>query len=543
MRSTVPIDIDIKIAVISGWGLAGVSFYNATNTVFSDGWALLVKALEPLLEPLRKIVGMLREVMVLLNSALMELSKYVSKVIERIYDAVMGPIIELKAFVEEHLDTIMNRSIGGFADMTEYIFKATMKKQTVGISFMGLTLTFSFDLVSMAKNVRNIVTMSLSGEINGLSLKSGLTLKEKDTPSGRDFFLTGNAALTGKDWDMEIKFDPVMKSMKHLVTMEGTVRGTSFDVVMPDLVQYRETGVRLSDIEGIGTVLSNIPLPALGLKGSLDAGLDIKYNVPFEDGVVINEVESNPPGEDSGFEWVELYNSSFKTVDISGYSISAGTNEIVKRMFLGDVVLAPHERLLVVLDKKVVLVNGKNAVMNGEKVILRDREGRIVDETPVFKDTSNSSYTWQRVADGAVDWTFAMGTPGSGNCGGLVNGDMMKGYMRKIFRESAIKALEEMDGVLMGTEDLSAFLQRAIQDAITSTIDMIAGCLVEASLFVSFEVSDAAGASATGIRIALSVDSKTVGNTLKYIVGKSKPCFSIWKIRTESTEAKYCTTT
>jgi hypothetical protein len=124
------------------------------------------------------------------------------------------------------------------------------------------------------------------------------------------------------------------------------------------------------------------------------------------------------------------------------------------------------------------------------------------------------------VADGAVDWTFAKGTPGEGNCGGLVNGDMMKGYMKKIFKDSAIRALEEMDGVLDGTEDLSAFLQRTIQDAISSTIDMIAGCMVEASLFVSFDVSDAAGASATGIRIALSIDSETVGNTLKYIVGE-----------------------
>ena len=519
MSSTVPISIDIKIAVVSGWGLSGVS-YKASNTIFSDGWELLMKVLEPLLEPLRKIFKIVNEVMILIGSSLLELSKYVSKVVEKLYYAIIEPMVELKTFIEEQLDNIMNQTVGEFAGVVEYIFKATMKKQTVGLSFMGLTLTFTTDLVSFVKNVKTILTVKLSGELSGLWIECGLTIKQKDLKDGKDFFITGNACIKGEDWDVEIHIDPLMKSMDHLATINGEARGTSFDIVFPYVVQYQEASLKLSDIEGIGDVLSNIPLPLLGLKGSFDAGLDLKYNIPFATGVVINEFESNPPGDDLGNEWVELYNSSNRTADISGYSIIAGSNEKTKRMILEKIILSPHERLLIILDRHVKLLNDKNDTLNGECVILKNRENIEIDRSIVGKDKENSSYTWQRVADGALDWTFAKGTPGTGNCGGLVNGDLIKGQMKNIFKESATRTLSDMGGVLNGTEDLNELIQRAIQDAINTMIDMIAGCLVEASIFVSFEVMDASGTSATGIKIALSIDSKTVGDTLKFLVGE-----------------------
>lgn len=38
--------------------------------------------------------------------------------------------------------------------------------------------------------------------------------------------------------------------------------------------------------------------------------------------LIINEVLSNPTGDDSGREWVELYNNSSSTIDLSGFTIS-----------------------------------------------------------------------------------------------------------------------------------------------------------------------------------------------------------------------------
>ena len=47
----------------------------------------------------------------------------------------------------------------------------------------------------------------------------------------------------------------------------------------------------------------------------------------ISDHVVINEIETNPPGDDSKLvaEWVELYNPTQNTVDTSGWTIGATT--------------------------------------------------------------------------------------------------------------------------------------------------------------------------------------------------------------------------
>ena len=45
------------------------------------------------------------------------------------------------------------------------------------------------------------------------------------------------------------------------------------------------------------------------------------------DHVVINEIDINPPGDDSKsiIEWVELYNPTNSPIDISGWSVASTT--------------------------------------------------------------------------------------------------------------------------------------------------------------------------------------------------------------------------
>ena len=47
----------------------------------------------------------------------------------------------------------------------------------------------------------------------------------------------------------------------------------------------------------------------------MDVGLDIKYSAPFETGVLINEIESNPEGDDVDNEWVEIINNTATSPD------------------------------------------------------------------------------------------------------------------------------------------------------------------------------------------------------------------------------------
>jgi hypothetical protein len=520
ISGTVPIHVDLKIPVMSGWQLEGVYGYKASTTFLEDGWKILLDALDPILKPIRELLKIINEVISILGPALMEIMNYATAVIEKLYSAIMGPMLEIKNFAEGELSAMLDRAVGGYADMVEFIFRATLKKQTVGISFLGMALTFSTDIASFVKNVKNVLIVELSGEVSGVAFNCGMTINERDLSKGKERFITSEIKITGEDWNLRMKLDPMMKTGNRLASLNGIVKNTSLDVVFPHTVQYREAGVRLSDLDGIGAMLSNIPLPALGMKGSLDAGLSLKYDIPFKTGVVVNEFESNPPGNDVGNEWVELYNASATSADITGYTLVAGSNTKTKRMTLGEIVLAPRELYVVNLDSHMVLMNDKNNVLDGECIILLDREGKEVDRSIVGKDRENNSYTWQRVADGAVDWVFAEGTPGTGNCGGFVNGELVKGTMLKIFKESAVKTMNDMGGLLDGTEDLSEFLQRAIQDAITTAIEHISGCLIEASVFVSFDVTDLAGTTATGFRIALSINTKTVSETIKYLVGE-----------------------
>lgn len=100
-----------------------------------------------------------------------------------------------------------------------------MKKQTVGMSFMGLTLTFSTDVVSFVKSVRNLLTVRLSGEIGGLEIDCGMTVKEKDSAGGGEYFITGGAEVSGEDWDLDLDLDLLMKSSDH-----RTVSGRSAEL-------------------------------------------------------------------------------------------------------------------------------------------------------------------------------------------------------------------------------------------------------------------------------------------------------------------------
>ena len=68
----------------------------------------------------------------------------------------------------------------------------------------------------------------------------------------------------------------------------------------------------------------NIPLVFSIL---LFAGILVPAYAQTSDNVVINEVDINPPGDDSASisEWVELYNPTASEIDIGGWQIASTT--------------------------------------------------------------------------------------------------------------------------------------------------------------------------------------------------------------------------
>ena len=518
-RSTADINMDLNIIVESGWELAGVKGYKASNTLLTDVWNVLIKLLSPILEPLRKIMSMIMDALSILNSALIELSKYVASIVQKLYEKLIGPLEALERFIEDKLDKIFNAVLEKAVDAVQWIVGIDASKQTVGFSFMGFTVTFTTKLATLASNTKTLLTVTMSCVVHNIKVSGSITIKQKGSGSSKELMFTGNASIEGNNWSVSADIDPIMKSTTHLLTIDGYVKGVRFDVILPDLVQYQHSDFTLSDVPGLGVLLSNIPLPIPGLKASIDAGIDLKYRVPFKAGILINEFELNPPGDDRGNEWVELLNATKSKVDLEGYTIHAGSNPKTKVYTITNLTLSPGQREVIFLPGSFLNNTGSSLLSAGECVILNSPDGTEVDKTPAKKDSSNDSRTWQRVADAALDWTFAEGTPGTTNCGGVFGEAMIKAQIFNVLKNSAVKTMGKMKS-LKSTGDLGEFFKVAIVDAVDTGIEMIAGCLVEAAIFVSIDITDATSTACGGFRVSLFIDSGFIEDGLKCLIGQ-----------------------
>jgi len=120
--------------------------------------------------------------------------------------------------------------------------------------------------------------------------------------------------------------------------------------------------------------------------------------------LVINEIEMNPAGEDSGSEWVEIYNPTDTSINLAGWSVSytsygSGWED------LPSVEIQPGAYFVYTYSKRRLHNE------NGEQVHLRNPDGAVVDSTAAgSKDTRNDSYTYQRIPDASDSWRFVNAT-------------------------------------------------------------------------------------------------------------------------------------
>ena len=134
------------------------------------------------------------------------------------------------------------------------------------------------------------------------------------------------------------------------------------------------------------------------------------YGELITDHVVINEVDTNPFGDDSLAisEWVELYNPTDTDVDLSGWEI-ASTTVLKKTFTIPDGTIISPEQLLPFTYAKVWFTDSSDSVE------LRNPLGDVVDKTPLISDLENDFLSWQRIYDGHTDWEFSLGNAGGSN--------------------------------------------------------------------------------------------------------------------------------
>jgi len=136
---------------------------------------------------------------------------------------------------------------------------------------------------------------------------------------------------------------------------------------------------------------------------------------PIANHVVINEIDINPPGDDSVNvnEWIELYNPTDASVDLSGWQIASST-VLKKTLTIGQGTTLGSGKFIAFSYQPVWFTD------ISEVVELRDKNGFVIDKTPSLSDLKNDFTSWQRIYDGydldsIEDWKFVTSTAGSSN--------------------------------------------------------------------------------------------------------------------------------
>lgn len=138
--------------------------------------------------------------------------------------------------------------------------------------------------------------------------------------------------------------------------------------------------------------------------------------------VVINEIcaknTSFAAADGNFYDWIEIYNPTGNTVNISGYGLSDNANNPYKFTFPDDTVINSGERLIVFCDSKITglagqLVAPMGLSTNGETVVLTDKGGTAVD-TVTF-GVMEADVTYGRVPDGSDEFAFMNMTPNAPN--------------------------------------------------------------------------------------------------------------------------------
>jgi beta-lactamase superfamily II metal-dependent hydrolase len=147
------------------------------------------------------------------------------------------------------------------------------------------------------------------------------------------------------------------------------------------------------------------------------SGLFVLPNVSvFASGTpVINEFDSNPPGNDNYLsveEWVELYNPTSNILDIGNWIVTTGSRSITETIPEGTWI-EPGEYY--------VVSRGSGWLVNAEEsLILRNALGEEIDRTPVKNDYDNDASSWSRYPNGQdsdtdADWAYQPSTRGEPN--------------------------------------------------------------------------------------------------------------------------------
>jgi len=486
------------MAVLTGHPLVGVDYHNI-NTMGQQLAEMVESVLRPLLDAIETISSGLRDVYRMLQDAVSRLLDASTKALELLSSTLQTLVESVQRCIGETLSGLKAKAIDKAVEL--------LGERSFSLNFMGVSITICINPRELSLQGTGVpASFSMGFAAAGCTIDVTTRLIGSVT----DYSLLTNATLLSDDWSAHVVIDPFMSVFRHMVEVRGSVGGCLIELVMPELVSYREISFALSDIPGVGALLSNIPTPIPGLKGCVDAGIYIKLMEGRTDSVVINEFELNPAGEDRGREWVELFNPTSDAIDLTGWTLQTTHGAQALAEVTG--LLMPGGRLVYQFTDQA-LDNVGSGFPAEDSIVLRDSHGRRVDSTPFATDCWNDGRTWQRAKDGADRWEFREGTKGHSN--GM---DILAMFdMNEVQRAFASSVSESIFQLSSGEQNMEA-LAVALSSTVRHMVERLAADLlskeVEAGLFVEVAATEASSTVKAGLRMEASLRCGTLGEVL-----------------------------
>ncbi len=125
------------------------------------------------------------------------------------------------------------------------------------------------------------------------------------------------------------------------------------------------------------------------------------------DGILVNEVELNPRGNDIAKEWIELYNPTAVDINLTNFEI--------RPLFKSATITLPPDAVIGAGETYVIDLDRPMLSNTAESLILANATGDIKDRTPSLVDRGDDERTWQRIPDGNNEWQFVENTRGNLN--------------------------------------------------------------------------------------------------------------------------------
>jgi len=550
LEKIISIDLIIPILAYSGWDLEGVD-YEGTSSLTDDlgkilnaikdflGWIwdTIAGPIDWIIDKIMKIVEFFQDIMGTLLS-------YASEIMNIITD-IIGYLVELAQ------DFLRDIASWAFDGIVGWILEQMPDDVSFTFSLFGFDFNVTFAMKSALDAASNgdggtLMTVRTNGEIFGAGFDVGVEFcrlpDDVAEAVGIDYDLLLSSQVKIKGFTLNTMVDPFMATQEHLVECSGGGAGWGMELTIPEVETYDSVQYSLHDIPGVGMALSNIPIPPLGLKASINAGLEIVYNLQgiMEDNVVINEIELNPRGLTAGNQWVEIFNPTAEPVLIENWFLTSPSDN-VNYSFPAGMVIDPGGYFIAEFE---------NASLSKSDNLFKlfDNNGALIDSTPAISEPDNemtgsfyvgamgSRNTWQRSPNGANlslegEWVFNQSTKGVENVAVDLNfkvivWNLIKGAFNTTWHNLKDQLELSLDFIV---KLVTEFIQRFIEDVLR----VVEQSVIETSLFLDVMLTDMTGTGGAGMTLSFVIDGgKTLVQILRWIIDSvatflanfGKPC-------------------